>query len=551
MSRILKVILPLIGKVNLMKYVFLSILSGLLSFLFINTVTRMISMLMEGGIKMSDIFVLIFCFIILLFAWCWRSLSVGLIHYSQELFWKLRKQIISAVLESDYRDLVRNRMEVNSAIVSDVNVLTNASLNIITFFTSSVVATACLIYLLSISWKLFLISMGTVLFGVTAYRIASVRNMRHFDAARENENSFLASFNAILDGFKEIFMDPGKGQAIYNDRISPISDATKKLNERAFIGFLHIQITGQILFYLLISSVLLFFAKYFSISNKDTVAFVFTLLYTLTSVETIMVLLPGIMRARVASRHLLDLISGLPAKSSDHGVTGNIEKDKFRKISLRSVTYAYGDEGKTSFKVGPNDFEIGRGEVVFVYGSNGSGKTTFVSTFLGLYKPASGDIFFNDLPVTAGDYKAYRSLFGVVFSNFYLFDHLYGLETIDGQKWKLYTEMFEVEEKVSLSGSAFSTTDLSLGQRKRLALISVLLEEKPVLVLDEWAADQDPYFRRKFYTEIIPYLKAQGVTILAVTHDDKYYQYADRIYKMEDGHLAEVTVKSYESNLIL
>jgi putative ATP-binding cassette transporter len=110
--------------------------------------------------------------------------------------------------------------------------------------------------------------------------------------------------------------------------------------------------------------------------------------------------------------------------------------------------------------------------------------------------------------------------------------------------------MFELEGKVKIEGNTFSTTDLSTGQRKRLALIAALLEEKPVLVMDEWAADQDPYFRKKFYTEILPLLKQEDITIIAITHDDKYYNCADRLYKMDYGKLKEESIRMHEAPLL-
>ena len=143
------------------------------------------------------------------------------------------------------------------------------------------------------------------------------------------------------------------------------------------------------------------------------------------------------------------------------------------------------------------------------------------------------------------NYSNYRSIFSVVFSDFYLFDELLGIDNMNIQKCNDYLQLFEIEQKVKLDNNHFSTIDLSTGQKKRLALIAMLLEEKPVLVLDEWAADQDPYFRKKFYTEILPFLKKEGFTIIAVTHDDKYYHCADKLYKMDYGKLIAEDIHTY------
>ena len=84
---------------------------------------------------------------------------------------------------------------------------------------------------------------------------------------------------------------------------------------------------------------------------------------------------------------------------------------------------------------------------------------------------------------------------------------------------------------------------LSSGERKRLALVLSLLEDKPILLLDEWAAEQDPPFRRKFYHEILPWLKRQGKTVVAVTHDDDHYDVADRVLRMQFGKFVSAPPK--------
>jgi putative ATP-binding cassette transporter len=86
----------------------------------------------------------------------------------------------------------------------------------------------------------------------------------------------------------------------------------------------------------------------------------------------------------------------------------------------------------------------------------------------------------------------------------------------------------------------FSTTKLSTGQRKRLALFAALAEKRPILILDEWAADQDPGFRLFFYNEILPYIKNENITIIAITHDETYFNLADRRLHLESGTITQI-----------
>ena len=99
--------------------------------------------------------------------------------------------------------------------------------------------------------------------------------------------------------------------------------------------------------------------------------------------------------------------------------------------------------------------------------------------------------------------------------------------------------LLEMGDKLGVENGAFTTIDLSAGQRKRAAMLACVLERRPILVLDEWAADQDPHFRRKFYEVILPWLRRQGFTIVAVTHDDRYFHHADRRIHLREGRIVE------------
>ncbi len=551
MKQLLKIVSNLAGTGQLLKYILLGILSGLCGFLFINVLTRVVDILIAGNLKtISKEYLLIFSCIILFFIWTRRTLSLAIIKLSQQLFWKLRKQIIVLVLNADYDKLTNKKNQIHSSIVSDINILTQASTTIIDFFTACIMAVACLIYLASISFILFFITLGIAALGIIAYTLNSKNSNQNFEKSRSLENNFLEQVNTILNGFKEIFMEPKKGRYIYQQKINSIAEHSCNSNIDAFTGFLNNQIIGQVLFYILITSILLIFSVTLHIKTSDIVSFIFTLLYLLNAIEIILVFLPNLIRAKIAVNRLMCLKTELEqANANNTIIEKHLSKNEFSQIAVKNVSFHYGKENQ-SFSIGPININIKKGETIFIYGGNGSGKTTFVYSLLGLHTPSSGEIWLNEMLINKENYSNYRSIFSVVFSDFYLFDELLGIDNMNIQKCNDYLQLFEIEKKVKLENNHFSTTDLSTGQRKRLALIAMLLEEKPVLVLDEWAADQDPYFRKKFYTEIIPFLQKEGFTIIAVTHDDKYYHCADKLYKMDYGKLIAEDIHTYNKNLL-
>jgi putative pyoverdin transport system ATP-binding/permease protein len=543
MRTVFKEIWTMAERFKLLSYFILGIITAALDFLFVNLVAKLIGQISgKTYTVLSRDYIIMFLLIIFLIVWTRRVSSTIVIKVTQKLIWSYRDRIVKMVLNSNYEQLVKRKTRVFSAIAMDVNTLTNASMNAVPFFTSLLMSIACMIYLATISTLLFVITFSTALLASLIYYYGSRIGTRHLEATRDMENDFMNNLRAILEGYKEIFMNVRIGRSIYENRIKKIATKSYQKNVFAFVSFLNNQIIGQISFYLLLTFILLYFSITLKIESTDIIRFVFVLMYLSTSVQTVMALLPMFLSARVARDHMINLKKDLDQLEhedlSQKDVLSNLS---FCKIEVNGLRYQYGAEGNF-FNIGPIDFSIDSGDVVFISGGNGCGKTTFMNALLGVLTPGEGQIFFNDQLVTKNSRSQYRSFFSVVFSDFYLFDEIHGVENIDLEKWQKYLELFELEGKVVLNGRKYSATDLSTGQRKRLALITALLQDRPFLVLDEWAADQDSGFRRKFYTEIIPFLKAENRGIIAITHDDKYYYCADRLYKMEEGKLHEKTV---------
>jgi putative ATP-binding cassette transporter len=211
----------------------------------------------------------------------------------------------------------------------------------------------------------------------------------------------------------------------------------------------------------------------------------------------------------------------------------------FRRIRLSDVVYEYKSRnGEIQFRLGPISLEIHRGETLFIAGGNGSGKTSLLKLLCGLYAPTQGSIHVDSHCVESDGAASYRQLFSAVFQNCFVIKKLPKLTDLCVlRQATAYLSDFGLAPKVRIAGDRFVCDELSTGQRKRLALIVALLENKALCLLDEWAADQDPHFKEYFYATILSRMKSDGRTVVVVSHDAQYYRAADRVLVVREGML--------------
>lgn len=264
-----------------------------------------------------------------------------------------------------------------------------------------------------------------------------------------------------------------------------------------------------------------------------------TMLFLRTPMVAAVNTLPHLITAQV-SLNKLETLALTPHTEAFHEVAPL--KSDWQELRLQSLVYRYPAEEGEGFDVGPLDLTVRRGEVIFVIGGNGSGKSTMARLLTGLYRPHSGQISLDDRPVAEQELSAYRQMFASVFSDFHLFSRLLGKDgnEVPDAEVDSWLSKLHLQHKVGIVDGRLSDIQLSQGQRKRLALLLGLLEQRDILLLDEWAADQDPLFRRLFYRELLPQFKAAGKTVIAITHDDHYFDQADRVLKMDNGRLLEL-----------
>jgi putative pyoverdin transport system ATP-binding/permease protein len=298
--------------------------------------------------------------------------------------------------------------------------------------------------------------------------------------------------------------------------------------------------------------------KLMFISNQTMTASVLVMLYIVSPMDILSSLLPAFGRARIAMDKIHSLGLSLEEKSTETEAAGQLgPENDWSELSMQGVTHTYYRENETTrFTLGPVNLTLKPGELVFLVGGNGSGKTTLAKLLTGLYSAESGDVQMNGQTITDETRDAYRQHFSMVFSDFFLFDTLLGLNNGQSSQ-ELDTQAATYLNKLQLSGSVeikegiLSTTAVSQGQRKRLALLTSYLEDRPIYVFDEWAADQDPVFKEVFYLHLLPELRAKGKTIIAISHDDRYYYVADRIIKLDYGKVEyDRDIKSFGKEFV-
>lgn len=425
-------------------------------------------------------------------------------------------------------------------LTEDVPVIANALLGLSVIGINLAILLCCLLYLAWLSPAVLAGLLAFLAVGVVTYLWAVGRANRSLKRAREEQDELLHHFRGLTEGAKELKLHRPRRLGFLSQLLEPTCARLRDDLDAGMILYAAASSWGQMLFFVAIGLVLFVLPGWVALDGPTLAWAVLTTLYTTSPLEAVMAWLPAIGQAAVSLRKVEDLarLGGEPrAEDESAPVPGPAPR---AVVELVGATHTYHREGEEGgFQLGPIDLALRPGEVVFLVGGNGSGKTTLAKLLAGLYAPEAGEVRLNGRAVTAADREAYRQHFAAVFADFYLFERLVGLgrPDLDAQAAH-YLRHLRLDQKVTVRDGAFSTTELSQGQRKRLALLTAYLEDRPVYVFDEWAADQDPVFKKMFYTQLLPELKARGKAVLVISHDDRYFGVADRVVRLDYGKLA-------------
>lgn len=469
-----------------------------------------------------------------------------LVRLAQQSIFDIRMHLSRQILASPFRkqeEIGAHRLF--ATLSDDVQSIALSLLVLPSIFINGAIIVGCLIYLGWLSPIMLLIGLGFMFFGVIGYQWLLVKAVHSLTQAREQEDSLFEHFRAITDGAKELKLNRKRCEQFLVDEFQPTAKEFQDNSIRGLTQFAVATHWGQLLFFVVIGLLLFLFQGH--AQAPVLTGAVLTIVYLMGPLGAILHSAPLLGKADIALKKIYSLglsqveqIPNLLCKEP------NLATQMGNTIELRGVCYSYPGEKGENFTLENIDLTLRPRECVFLVGGNGSGKSTLLKLLTGLYVPDSGEICVSGKPIIdEKGRESYRQLFSTVFSDFYLFKRLLkGDEMSLATHAQSYLTKLQLLDKVAITSGRFSTTALSQGQRKRLALLSAYLEDRPVYVFDEWAADQDPLFKDIFYTQLLPELKARGKAVLIASHDDRHFHLADRIVKLDCGRLVRENCES-------
>ncbi|MGC0121568.1 cyclic peptide export ABC transporter [Pseudoalteromonas piscicida] len=466
-----------------------------------------------------------------------RSLSqVLLTRVALEVTTQMRKDMYDRIRKAPIVALEKvGSAKLIAALTTDVQRIVMGARVLPDLLTNGVTLLGMMIFLYYLNRDVFLFVGYCIVFGVVTYQLPMYVSRVYITKSRKHVDNLQEGIRGIINGAKELKLNRAKSDD-YFDYALHQQESHILASDKIAQSVLRVAVNyGDILSFMVIGMISFVFVNYHQISSSELIGVVMVLLYIAGPVSVILNAIPQIAIAKVSVRKVNTLLETLPEEQFIEKISPLPE---WQSIRFDDVSFRYlSVDDKPGFKVGPLSFEIRKGEVVFIVGGNGSGKSTLSKLMTLHYQATEGDIYFGDTKVTMESLASCREEVAAIYSDYHLFKRLFGLK-VDPERITQLLRALDLNEKVKVVDNAFSTTSLSDGQRKRLALLVSVLEDKSLYLFDEWAADQDPEFKEIFYTEILPQLKSANKAVVVISHDDRYFKIADKVIRMEQGQLS-------------
>lgn len=428
-----------------------------------------------------------------------------------------------------------------TAINKDIADIANGASAIPNILVAATTFFGMLGFLLYLKIEIFLFVVGLISFGFLTYQIPLMFSSKHTMRGRNSFDGIQEGIRGLIYGAKELKLNKQKQEAFLSEELYSLEDefSASTKTGRTFLVFANTY--SNLISFFTIGAVAYVMANYFTLSRDALLGSVMILLYILGPITVLVGSMSTIVAAKVAAKKLNALFGEMTIELGSEDKSD--ESECYQKIKLENVEYVYPalKNEEEGFHLGPINLTLNPGEITYLVGGNGSGKTTLGKLLSLHYIPEKGDIYFDNEAVTDKNRNTCRQGISAIYSDFYLFTKLFGLSDkgLDSRASEILKQL-GLEGKVTIKNGRFSSTRLSDGQKKRLALLVSYLEDRPIYIFDEWAADQDPEFKEIFYYRILPELKELNKLVVVITHDDRYFQQADKLVKMENGKIYEI-----------
>jgi len=426
-----------------------------------------------------------------------------------------------------------------TVLSTETQLISTTASMVISASASAVMLLVSFAFVAYLSLAAFILALITIGGAVFVYRATLALVNRQLHETVRMENAFFDLLHHLLAGFKEVKIDAARNRDLFENHLALRSRDVREIKIKTNEQFVNKTVISHSAFFLLLATIIFLLPRLSACEPSVIVKVTAVMLFVFGPLAEVVGVIPYVVRAGVSIETIEQMERSLDAEVGRYPAANLAvlpAPQSFQALTLEGLVFSYPNpDGTLGYTIGPLDTTIHAGEILFIMGGNGSGKSTLLKVLTGLYHPRAGRLLVDGKPLLATQYHRYRNMFSVVFTDYHLFDRLYGLPPPDEARIAQLLEDMGLSEKTQFVDGRFTNLSLSSGQSKRLALVAALLEDKNVLVFDEWAAEQDPEFRRHFYESILPNLKKQGKTIIAATHDDRYFHVADRVFKMEWG----------------
>jgi putative pyoverdin transport system ATP-binding/permease protein len=465
--------------------------------------------------------------------------QVVLIRLSQDAVFQMQMRLSRQILASELSHLEQlGTPRLLATLTEDVQAISNAVFSIPFLCINLAIVAGCLVYVTWLSWQVLAMVLVLLAIAIGSSRILLRRARKLLAFAREDQDSLFNHFRTLSEGIKELKLHYQRRQDFLTEDLQTTAAQFRRHNISGLTLFATTASWGKLIFFFAIGVVLFVLPHLIAIEPETLAGYILTFTYLIAPMEGIVSKLPVISKAGISLQKIEMLGLSLANRAEAATVPPELKRS-WHSLELKGVTHTYpSDQEDINFTLGPLDLRLCPGELVFLIGGNGSGKSTLAKLITGLYSPEAGEMWFDGQPINAQNREWYRQHFSVIFSDFYLFERLLGFEqgNLDTQAQE-YLKQLQLERKVKVEQGKLSTTALSQGQRKRLALLTAYLEDRPIYLFDEWASDQDPIFKEVFYTQFLSNLRSQGKTVLVISHDDQYFHLANRVIKLDYGQI--------------